>query len=99
MDAASELLAAALRIATPLFFAALGGILSERAGVFAVGLEGMMLAGAFGGGLAGHLAGSAAPGLTASVPPAAPLSLPVGVATARFGARPMRTGPAVNIPA
>ena len=43
----TEFLAAAIRIATPLMFAALGGILSERAGVFAVGLEGMMLAGAF----------------------------------------------------
>ena len=42
-----EFLAAAIRIATPLALAALGGILSERAGVFAVGLEGMMLAGAF----------------------------------------------------
>ena len=42
-----EFLAAAIRIATPLLLAALGGILSERAGVFAVGLEGMMLAGAF----------------------------------------------------
>jgi len=49
MDVVAELLAAALRIATPLLFAALGGILSERAGVFAVGLEGMMLTGAFAG--------------------------------------------------
>jgi len=42
-----EFLAAAIRIATPLLLGALGGILSERAGVFAVGLEGMMLMGAF----------------------------------------------------
>ena len=92
-----ELLAAAVRIATPLFFAALGGILSERAGVFAVGLEGMMLAGAFGGVLAGHLAGSAAAGLAASVAAGALLALLVGVATVRFGADQMVTGLAVNI--
>ena len=35
-----DFLAAAIRIGTPLLLAALGGILSERAGVFAVGLEG-----------------------------------------------------------
>ena len=72
----SALFAATLRYATPLTFAAIGGIFSERSGVVNIGLEGMMLMGAFFGILAsdkldswplGLLAAAVAGGLTALI--------------------------------
>jgi ABC-type uncharacterized transport system permease subunit len=99
MDAAVliEIIAATVRIATPLLFCALGGLISERAGTFAVGIEGMMLAGAFGGAIAVLTTASPLLGLMVAAASGGLLATIVAVATAKFRADQMVTGLAVNI--
>ena len=92
-----DFLAAAIRIATPLLLAALGGILSERAGVFAVGLEGMMLAGAFASTVGAWLSGSDTIGVLLALVGGATIGLAVAVVAVRFRADNMVTGLAANI--
>ena len=57
-DFTVDLIAATLRIATPLIFATLGELFCERAGILNLGIEGTMFFGAFTGFAAASLSGS-----------------------------------------
>ena len=92
-----DIIAAAIRIATPLLFAALGGLLSERSGVFAVGLEGMMLAGAFAAIIGASATGSALGGIALAIVGGAIIATAVAVIAVRYRADHMVTGLAANI--
>ncbi len=61
------LLAAGLRMAVPILLAGLGGLFTDRVNIFNVGLEGMMLVGAFAAVAGSYWSGSAWVGLAAAV--------------------------------
>jgi simple sugar transport system permease protein len=93
----TQLLASTLRVSTPLIFAALGGMVSERSGVINIALEGFMLIGAFGaavGTLVTHSpwAGSAC-GMAAGVA----LAAIYGLFVIRLRANQIVAGAAINM--
>ena len=92
-----DFLSAILRIATPLGFAALGGILSEAAGIFAIGLEAMMLAGALGTAAGTFLGGGVAVSLLASLACGMAVGSVVAVVAVIYRADQIVTGLAANL--
>lgn len=96
-DFLSGWFASAIRIATPLVVGALGGLISERAGIFAVGIEGMMLAGAFGASMGMFVTQSVTAGLVAAVLAGILPAALVAIAVTRFRADQMVTGLAMNV--
>ncbi|HEY9225076.1 MAG TPA: ABC transporter permease [Gemmatimonadaceae bacterium] len=90
-------LAQTLRIAVPYLFAANGGVISERSGLIALGLEGYMLGGAFCGALASYYSGNAWVGLLGAAAGGVALALLYAVAAIRFRADQVVMGIAINL--
>ncbi|MCD0450016.1 ABC transporter permease [Actinocorallia sp. API 0066] len=63
MSAFAELVDGGVRLAIPLLVASAGELVSERAGVLNMSVEGIMLTGAFAGAVGAHTTGSASAGL------------------------------------
>lgn len=91
------LLAATIRVATPLLLAAIAGLFSERSGVIALGLEGMMLGAAFASAAVAAVSGSAWLGLGAGIVTAVALALLLAFACVTHRGNQVVAGMAVNI--
>jgi len=91
------ILVAAVRAGTPLVFAALGELVTEKAGVLNLGIEGMMLTGAVAGFAATLASGSVVLGLLAAALAGMALSLVFGVLTLTLLANQVATGLALSI--
>ena len=92
-----ELLSTSVRMATPLIFAGLGGILSERAGVMNIALEGHMLTGAFFAVLVSFYTGSPWLGALAGGAAGTVLALLMAASCVWLNANQIVAGTAVNI--
>ncbi len=85
-----------IRLSVPLLLAALAGLYSERSGIFDIGLEGKMLAGAFAGAAAAAVWGSAWIGLIMAVLVSVGLALVHGFASITHRGNQIVSGVAIN---
>ena len=86
-----------IRLATPLVWAAIGGLYSERAGVIDIALEGLMLAGAFTAAAVTFYTHSPWAGIGAAMMAAAFFALLLAVVCIRFKANEVVAGTGINI--
>jgi general nucleoside transport system permease protein len=97
MTAIVALLAATLRMATPLIFAGLGGVFSEKSGVVNIGLEGMMTIGAFFAVFGTYITGSTVMGILIGVIAGCALALIHAFLSITLRADQIISGTAINL--
>jgi general nucleoside transport system permease protein len=90
-------LAQTLRIAIPYIFAASGGVVSERSGLIALGLEGYMLTGAFCSALVSYYTGNPWIGLLGGMAGGVAMALLYAVTAIRFRGDQVVIGIAINL--
>jgi len=90
-------LAQTLRIAVPYLLASAGGVMSERAGLIGLTLEGYMLGGAFCAALGAYFGGSPWIGVLAAVVGGAALAWLYAVSSIRYKADQVVVGIAINL--
>jgi ABC-type uncharacterized transport system permease subunit len=86
-----------LRIAVPYLFAAMGGVISEKAGLIALSLEGYMLTGAFCAAIGAYYSDSAWIGVLSGMAGGMLMAGIYSVATVRFRADQVVIGIAINL--
>ena len=86
-----------IRISIPYLLAAAGGVMSERVGVIALFLEGLLLSGAFGAAVVAHYTGSAWIGLLGAIGMGLVVTTVLAIATLRFKANQVVVGVAINL--
>jgi len=82
---------------TPIIYAALGGVISERSGVINIGLEGMMAAGAFAAVVASYFLHVPILGLFAGVAAGAAIAYVLAVAATKFKVDQIVAGIGINL--
>lgn len=93
----AALLASTIGLTVPILLASVGELISERAGVLNVGLEGMMLAGAFGAYWATWATGSLLLGALAGIGAGLLFGVIMAVLSVRLGADQVVSGVGINI--
>ncbi|MEX1280925.1 MAG: ABC transporter permease [Acidimicrobiia bacterium] len=83
--------------ATPIALAALAGIISERSSIINIGIEGMLLSGAFAGVLVASVTGSGLVGLAASVAIGGVLAAFLAVMSIKYRVDQIITGVVINL--